>query len=114
MIRTRDEYYQALRQLEEMLQRDLDPWSDDRQRLGELAARIEEYESREFPVELPTPAEAIKYHMEQNGVTEADLVQFIGSSSKVTKVLAGELPLTLTMIRALHRVFGIPLSVLGA
>ena len=112
MMQTRDEYYQALRQLEEMLQRDLDPWSGDRQRLEELAARIEEYERREFTVGLPTPVEAIKFRMEQMGLTQLDLVEYIGSARKVAQLLEGELPLTLTMIRSLHRALGIPRSVL--
>ena len=113
VIRTRDDYYAALEQLEELMGRDLDPWSGDGERLEDLADTIEEYERREFPVGLPTPSEAIKFRMEQQGLTETDLVEYIGSAKKVARVLAGELPLTLTMIHTLHRVFGIPLSVLG-
>ena len=111
-MRTRDEYYAAIEQLEELMGRDLDPWSGDRQRLEELAARIEEYERREFPVGLPTPVEAIKFRMEQQGLSPADLIPYIGTGTKVAQLLAGELPLTLTMIRSLHRALGIPRSVL--
>ena len=94
------------------MQRDMQLGSGDLQRIGELAARIEDYENREFPVEPPTPVEAIRFRMEQMGLTEADLVQYIGSAKKVAQVLAGEMPLTLTMIRALHMALGIPRSVL--
>ena len=59
-------------------------------------------------MELPNPIEAIKFRMEQQQLSQRDLIPYIGSRSKVSEVLAGKRPLTLKMIRALNEGLGIP------
>jgi HTH-type transcriptional regulator/antitoxin HigA len=61
---------------------------------------------------MPTAIAAVKFRMEQAGLTQRDLQPYIGSSGKVSEVLRGKQPLTLKMIRALHRHLGIPAEVL--
>ncbi|MBU4482847.1 MAG: ImmA/IrrE family metallo-endopeptidase, partial [Actinobacteria bacterium] len=56
--------------------------------------------------------EAIKFRMEQQDLNQQDLVPYIGSKSKVSEVLNKKRPLTLSMMRALHKGFGIPAEVL--
>ena len=57
---------------------------------------------------FPDPIEAIKYHMDQNGLQPRDLIPFIGSRNRVHEVLNRRRSLTLNMIRRLHEGLGIP------
>jgi len=58
--------------------------------------------------DFPSPVEAIKFRMEQQGLTVEDLVPVIGRKNWVYEVLAGKRPLTLRMIENLHETFSIP------
>lgn len=69
---------------------------------------IEAYEAKNFPVDLPDPVEAIKFRMEQSGLTVADLARAIGKPNRVYEVLNRKRSLTLPMIWKLHDLFGIP------
>lgn len=69
---------------------------------------IEAYESKQFPVDLPNPIDAIKFRMEQSGLSAADLAPAIGRTNRVYEVLNGKRALTLPMIWKLHDLFGIP------
>ena len=57
---------------------------------------------------LLTLVEAIKFRMEQSGLTPKDLVPAIGRLNRVYEILARKRPLTLNMIWRLHEKFGIP------
>ncbi|MNF63243.1 Antitoxin HigA [compost metagenome] len=69
---------------------------------------IEAYEVKQFPVDLPNPIDAIKFRMEQSGLSAADLAPAIGRTNGVYEVLNGKRALTLPMIWKLHELFGIP------
>ena len=73
-----------------------------------LAALIEAYENKHYPISPPDPVEAIKFRMEQAGLTVKDLEPMIGRSNRVYEVLNGKRSLTLPMIRRLHSMLGIP------
>jgi HTH-type transcriptional regulator/antitoxin HigA len=73
---------------------------------------IEEYERQHEPIDPPDPVDAIRFRMEQAGLSPADLVPLIGSRSKVSEVLSRKRPLSLSMIRALHQRLGIPAELL--
>ena len=73
---------------------------------------IEKYEEEHYPIDIPDPIDAIKFRMEQAGLTQKDLIPYIGSRSKVSEVLSGKRELTLKMIRALNRHLAIPAEVL--
>ena len=92
----------------------LDPpvGTSDADRLELLAVLLADYEKKHFPLPDPDPIEAIRFRMEQEGLTQQDLVPYIGSKSRVSEVLAGRRRLTLPMIRALSGSLGIPLRVL--
>jgi HTH-type transcriptional regulator/antitoxin HigA len=77
-------------------------------RLDVLVTLIEAYEKKHHPLELPDPVEAIKFRMEQSGFTPKYLVPMIGQINRVYEVLNRKQPLTLQMIRRLHRDLGIP------
>ena len=69
---------------------------------------VEAYEAKHFPVDLPNPIDAIKFRMEQSGLTASDLSPAIGRTNRVYEVLNGTRSLTLPMIWKLHSLFGIP------
>jgi HTH-type transcriptional regulator/antitoxin HigA len=69
---------------------------------------IEAYEAKHFPVDLPNPVDAIRFRMEQSGLSASDLVPAIGRQNRVYEVLNGKRALTLPMIWKLHEMFGIP------
>ena len=77
-------------------------------RLDVSVALVEAWEARNYPVDLPDPVDAIRYHMEQNGLAPKDLVEHFGSRNRVYEVLNRRRPLSLKMIRRLHRGLGIP------
>ncbi len=112
VIKNRDEYNAALKQIESLIDFDPQPGTREADRLELLTLLVEDYETKEFPAALPDPVEAIQFRMEQQGLTQRDLVPYLGSRSKVSEVLAGKRPLTLSMIRALHHGLGIPAKVL--
>jgi HTH-type transcriptional regulator/antitoxin HigA len=77
-------------------------------RFDVLITLIEAYETKHFPIDLPDPIEAIKFRMEQAGLSPKDLEPAIGRSNRVYEVLNGKRRLTLPMVWRLHTMFGIP------
>ncbi len=110
IIKTEAEYQSALRYLETLM--DALPGTPEEEELELFSVLIEEYEKENFPIGLPDPIEAIKFRMEQQGLTRKDMEQYIGSQSKVSEILNGKRPLSLAMIRALHEKLDIPAEVL--
>ncbi len=108
VIKNSTDYEEALSELDRLVERDPASGTPNADRLELLALLIRGYESKRVSARPPDPLEAIRFRMEQQGLTQRDLVPFIGSRSKVSEVLAGKRPLTLSMIRALHRGLGIP------
>ena len=85
-----------------------EPGTPEGDRFEVLLTLFEAYEARHFPIDLPDPVEAIKFRMEQGGLTPKDLVPAIGRLNRVYEILARKRPLTLAMIWQLHEKFGIP------
>ena len=77
-----------------------------------LVTLIEAYEREHYPVDLPDPIEAIKFRLEQKGEDVRSLLGVIGQRTRVYEVMRGDRPLSLNMIRNLHRKLGIPAAVL--
>jgi HTH-type transcriptional regulator/antitoxin HigA len=105
-VRTKADYRAALKEIEALMS--ARPGSSEGERLDVLVTLVEAYERRHFPMDLPDPIEAIRFSMEQNGLTAKDLVPMIGQINRVYEVLNRKRPLTLHMIRRLHRELGIP------
>jgi len=112
IIKTEQDYKEALKLLEELMGRDPNPDSAEGEQLNLLTTLIQDYEAKAFPETLPDPIEAIKFRMEQVGLKPADLIPYIGSRSRVSEILSGKRQLTLDMIRALETGLGIPAEVL--
>lgn len=81
-------------------------------RLDVLATLIEAYEAEHYPMDPPDPVEAIKFRMEQMGLTRRNLEPLIGTRTRVAEVLNGKRRLSIAMIRRLHEKLGIPAETL--
>lgn len=73
-----------------------------------LLALIENYERIHYPVPHADPISAITFAMEQKGISRDELSHFLGTKSKISEVLNGKRPLSLTMIKKLHKGLNIP------
>ena len=107
-IHTDADYKAALRELSAYFDNEPAPGTPDGDRFEVLLTLVEAFEAKHFPIELPDPVEAIKFRMEQAGLTPKDLVPAIGRLNRVYEILARKRPLTLAMIWRLHEKFGIP------
>ena len=105
-IRTKADYRAALKAVESLMGAKARTPKGDR--LDVLVTLIEGYERQHFPMDLPDAVEAIKFRMEQQGLTPKDLEPLIGRSNRVYEVLNRRRGLTLAMIQKLHAGLGIP------
>jgi HTH-type transcriptional regulator/antitoxin HigA len=84
------------------------PGSAEGDLLDVLVTLVEAYEEKHWRIEPPDPIDAIKIRMEQRGLSRKDLEKVFGSRSRVSEILNRKRPLTLDMIRKLHRNLEIP------
>lgn len=105
-IKSQADYHASLIEIESLMSAEADTPEGDR--LDVLVTLVEAYERGHYPIDFPDPVEAIKFRMEQQGLTVDDLVPVIGRKSRVYEILARKRPLTLRMIEGLHEVFAIP------
>jgi HTH-type transcriptional regulator/antitoxin HigA len=105
-IKTQRDYRRALKDVEGLMM--AKRGTPDGDRLDVLVTLIEAWEAKHYPLDLPDPVEAIKYHLDQSGLAPRDLIPFIGSRNRVYEVLNRKRPLTLKMIWRLHDGLGIP------
>ena len=105
-IKTEADYEATLKEIEGLMSAGADSPQGDR--LDVLVTLVEAYERKHYPIGFPDPVEAIKFRMEQQGLSVNDLVPVIGRKNRVYEVLARKRPLTLRMIEGLHETFSIP------
>ncbi|RWK85838.1 ImmA/IrrE family metallo-endopeptidase [Mesorhizobium sp.] len=106
-IRTDGDYQSALKRAAALFGQNS---PKDRDELDVLQAVIERWERSRHPVEAATPAEAIKFRMAQEGLSQRDLIPYLGSKSRVSEILNGQRQPTVDQIRALHQHLGIPVT----
>jgi HTH-type transcriptional regulator / antitoxin HigA len=109
-IRTKRDYEASLKEVERL-------WgakagTRDGDRLDVLATLIDAYEAEHYPMDPPDPIEAIKFRMEQQGLTRRDLEDSIGTRTRIAEVLNRKRGLSVGMIRRLHERLGISAEVL--
>lgn len=107
-LRTKKDYEAALRAVSPLFDNEPKPGTPEGDRFEVMLMLIEAYEQKHHPIAPPDPIEAIKFRMEQAGLTPKDLQPMIGRSNRVYEVLNRTRPLTLPMIRKLHHELGIP------
>ena len=110
IIKNAKDHAEALKRLDELF--DLDPidGSKENDELDVLALLIEQYEMEKFPIDKPTPIEAIKFRMDQQNLKSKDLIPYIGSAPKVSEILNNKRSLSLSMIRKLSESLDIPVD----
>jgi HTH-type transcriptional regulator / antitoxin HigA len=109
-IRTEADHEAALAEVERLWGAKSGTPDDDR--LDILATLIDAYEAEHYPMDPPDPIEAIKFRMEQQGLTRKDLEPIIGTRTRVAEVLNRKRGLSIDMIRRLHERLGISADVL--
>lgn len=107
-IRTDADYRAALAEVSPMFDDEPTSGTPTGDRFDVLVTLIEAYEREHFPIDAPDPIEAIKFRMEQQGLTPRDLVPMIGRLNRVYEVLGRRRPLTMRMVRRLHKELKIP------
>jgi len=105
-IKSQRDYRRVLREIEGLMGARRNSREGDR--LDVLVTLVEAWERKHYRLDLPDPVEAIRYHMEQNGLQPRDLIPFIGGRNRVHEVLNHRRELTINMIRRLHEGLGIP------
>lgn len=110
ILKTEADYEAALAYIESLM--DAAPDSPEEEELSLFTLLVEQYEREHYPIDPPDPIDAILFRMDQEGLTRADLVPYIGSQSKVSEVLRRKRPLSITMIRNLHEGLRIPAATL--
>lgn len=105
-IRTDADLHAAFRRLKKIFQADEGTAAADEREV--LVTLIEVYENKHYAIDSPNPVDAIKFRMEQQGLTARDLEPYIGPSGRVSEVLNRKRPLSLRMIKQLHEGLHIP------
>lgn len=87
-----------------------EPGTHEEDKLDVLALLVDAYETKHYPIDPPDPIEAIKFRMEQGGLTRKDLEPYLGGKNRVSEVLNGKRRLSIGMIQKLHQGLNIPLE----
>ena len=110
LIKNESEYERALAEIGALFEARRN--TPDGDRLDALASLVESYEHEHYPIPLPDPIDALLYHLESRAMSREALEPFIGSAARVAEVLDRKRPLTIGMIRRLHKGLGISADVL--
>jgi HTH-type transcriptional regulator/antitoxin HigA len=113
ILKTEQEYNEACERIYTLIsgnENAIEPDSPEGEELELLSLLVEKYEQEHYPIEAPSPIEAIKFRMEQMNLKQIDVAPLFGGKTRVSEVLNGKRPLTLKMITLLNRYLGIPLE----
>lgn len=105
-IKNERDHQGALKEIEKLW--DAKPNTPDGDMLELWVTLVEAYEAKHHAIPPPDPIEAIKFRMEQMGLTKSDLATYLGGPSRVSEVLAGKRGLSLAMMRRLHKELHVP------
>jgi HTH-type transcriptional regulator/antitoxin HigA len=111
-IKTELDYNSAIKRIEELWGSKKDTPNGDEMDL--LVTLVEPYEMKHYPIAPPDPIDAIKFRMEQMGMTKEDMVKYLGSQSRVSEILNRKRKLTLKMVKSLYKGLKIPAEILLA
>jgi len=109
-IRSEADYEAALEEIERLWGAKVGTPEGDR--LDVLATLVDAYETEHDPIDPPDPIAAIRFRMEQQGLTRKELERILGSRVRVSEILNRKRGLSIAMIRRLHETLGIPADVL--
>jgi len=109
-IKSEADYTEALKRIDALWGAKRDTPEGDEFDL--LCTIVESFEMMHYPIAPPDPIDAIKFRMEQMGLTKTDMAKYLGSPSRVSEVLGGKRKLTLKMVKSLYKGLKIPAEVL--
>ena len=109
-IRTVADYQQALTRIERIF--DATPDTPEFDELDVLTTLVQAYDAVHYPIPDPDPIEYIKYKMQEQGLRQRDLAEWLGGESRVSEVLNRKRKLTAKMMKALHKHLGLSAEVL--
>jgi len=104
------QYEKVLERIDELIA--LENRGEEKDEIKILSLLVSDYENRKYKLDFPDPVDAVLFRMDQMGLKQKDLVECIGSKSKVSEILSRKRPLTLSMIKNLNEFLGIPLDIL--
>ena len=111
-IKTEDQYDHALARVYDLMQTEIGENTTESDELEVLSILVKEYENEHYPMPSPNPLEAIKFRLDQMGMSEKELGEILGYRSRKSEILSGKRKLNLAMIRKLNEVLHIPAKVL--
>ena len=76
-IRSEADYKAMLAEVSMLIKLDPDADSLEGERLEVLGLLVEAYEAKHYPIAAPSPIEAIKFRMEQSGMSVGDMQPYI-------------------------------------
>ena len=111
-IKNNTQYENALSRVYSLMQKNIKSGSSSSDELEVLSILVKQYEREHYPVPKPKPLEAIKFRLEQLGMSDAELSEILGHRSRKSEILSGKRKLNLSMIRKLNERLHIPAAVL--
>jgi len=111
-IKTAEQYDNSLARIYELMQTEVMENSSESDELEVLSILVKEYEAEHYTIPSPNPLEAIKFRLDQMGLSEKELGEILGYRSRKSEILSGKRKLSLAMIRRLNEVLHIPAEVL--
>ena len=112
VIRTAEQYKAYLEHVEVLMDADTSKDQEAKDRLDLLCLLIQDYESKNFQLDIPDPIDAIIFRMKELNLKQADLAPYFGTTSRVSEVLNRKRKLTVEMIRELSIGLGISAEIL--
>ena len=112
ILHDEDAYDTALREFEALMDAEPERGTPEGDRLELLDMVIARYEDEHYPMPDADPVNVIKFVMEQNGYTQSDLADLLGSRSRASEILNRRADLSLSQIRKLSREWHIPADAL--
>ena len=109
-IKSESDYQDSIKRIENLWGARKDTPEGDE--LDILCTIVESYEMTHYPIAPPDPIDAIKFRMEQMGLTKTDMAKYLGSQSRVSEILGGKRKLTLKMVKSLYKGLKIPAEIL--
>lgn len=109
-IRNDDDHLQALADIDRLW--GAPPGTEDADDLEVLVTLVDAYEAQHHPIDPPDPVDALKFRMDQEDLSRADLEPLLGSRARVSEILSRKRPMTLGMIRRVHEALHIPAEIL--
>jgi len=111
-IKTEEQYQIALQRVYFLMQKDMKEDSEESDELEILSIFLKEYEHEHFPIPKPNPIEAIKFRLEQLGLSESELSKILGFRSRKSEIISGKRKLSLSMIRKITASLNISAEIL--